>query len=62
MALSDGLRRERLLLHRIAKRLRALFSKEPEQPPEDPHAHVTAPKRPRPSGRSAAAVAEMPEE
>jgi hypothetical protein len=37
------------------------FRKEPEAPP-DPYAYVTAPKRPRPSGRSAAAVAEMPEE
>jgi len=37
------------------------FRKEPE-PPLDPYAYVTAPKKPRPSNRSAAAVAELPEE
>jgi hypothetical protein len=30
--------------------------------PEDPFAYVTAPKKPRPSDRSAAAVADLPEE
>ena len=30
-------------------------------PPEDPYAYVTAPKKPRPPYRSAAAVAEPPE-
>jgi len=35
--------------------------KEPE-PPVDPYAYVTAPKKPRPSNRSGAAVAELPEE
>jgi hypothetical protein len=38
--------------------------KEPEPPgyPGDPFAYVTAPKKPRPSNRSAAAIAELPEE
>ena len=35
--------------------------KEPE-PPVDPYAYVTAPKKPRPSNRSGAAVAELPED
>ncbi len=34
---------------------------EPESP-ADPYAYVMAPKKPRPSGRGAAAVAEWPEE
>jgi hypothetical protein len=32
------------------------------EPPGDPYAYVTAPKKPRPSNRGAAAVAELPEE
>jgi len=40
---------------------RLFRKKEPEQP-EDPHAYVTAPKRPRSPSRSAAAVAEKPED
>lgn len=45
------------------ERLRKLFRKEPDNPPAaDPYAYVTAPKRPRPSNRGAAAVAELPEE
>jgi hypothetical protein len=35
--------------------------KKPE-PPVDPYAYVTAPKKPRPSNRSGDAVAELPEE
>jgi hypothetical protein len=35
--------------------------KEPD-PPVDPYAYVTAPKKPRPSNRSGAAVAELPED
>jgi hypothetical protein len=55
---------------RIRRALRNLFQriykkqpsrKEPDLP-EDPYAYVTAPKKPRPSNRSAAAVAEPPEE
>lgn len=36
-------------------RLKRLFRREPESP-EDPYAYVGAPKKPRPSGRSAAAA------
>ncbi len=36
--------------------------KKPDAPPEDPYAYVTAPRKPRPSNRSAAAVMELPEE
>jgi hypothetical protein len=43
------------------ERIKKFFRKEPESP-EDPYAYVTAPKRPRPSNRSAAAVMELPEE
>jgi hypothetical protein len=55
---------QRLSRFRVAlERLKKLFKKEPEEPPAaDPYAYVTAPKRPRPSNRSAAAVAEVPEE
>lgn len=53
--------RLRKIWQRILERVgKSPFRKEPE-PPEDPHAYVTAPKRPRPSGRSAAAVAELPD-
>ncbi len=44
------------------KRIKNFFKKQPEPPAEDPYAYVTAPKKPRPSNRSAAAVAERPEE
>ena len=52
--------RIRMLMQRIAK-----FFARPEPEPElpgDPYAYVTAPKRPKPSGRGAAAVAELPKE
>lgn len=42
------------------ERLRKLFQREPEEPPAaDPYAYVSAPKKPRPSTRSGAAVAEL---
>jgi hypothetical protein len=44
------------------ERIKKLFRKAPEPPAEDPYAYVTAPKKPRPSGRSAAAVLDLPEE
>ena len=50
------------------QRIMALFRrssprKEPEPgSPLDPYVYVGAPKKPRPTGRSAAAVAELPEE
>jgi hypothetical protein len=55
-----------LIYRRIQARLQAILQrirkrKEPE-PPEDPFAYVTAPRRPRTPNRSAAAVAEWPEE
>jgi hypothetical protein len=42
-------------------RIKNLFRKEPNPPAADPYAYVTAPKKPRPSNRSAAAVAEIEE-
>lgn len=45
----------------LLERIRKLFGKDPELP-GDPYAYVTAPKKPRPSNRSAAAVLELPEE
>jgi hypothetical protein len=52
------------ILHRFLGWIKRGMRKEPEPPgyPGDPYAYVTAPKKPRPSGRSAAAVAELPEE
>lgn len=44
----------------VMKWIRRGFRKEPE-PPLDPYAYVTAPRKPRPSGRNAAAVAELEE-
>ncbi len=46
---------------RALRKLRDWFRREPESP-EDPHAYVTAPKKPRPGSFSASAVAEPPEE
>jgi hypothetical protein len=40
---------------------RLLRRKGEPQEPEDPYSYVTAPKKPKPSSRSAAAVAEPPE-
>lgn len=45
----------------LIEKIKRLFRKEPELP-EDPYAYVTAPKKPRSPYRSAAAVAELPEE
>jgi hypothetical protein len=56
-AMSSQLSRIRALL----EKLRQLFRKDPD-PPVDPYAYVGAPKKPRPSNRSAAAVMELPEE
>jgi hypothetical protein len=43
--------------------IRGAGRKEPEPgSPEDPYAYVAAPRKPRPSPRRAAAVAELPEE
>ena len=43
------------------ERIKRLFRRRPDVP-EDPYAYVTAPKKPRPPGRSAAAVAEKPDD
>jgi len=54
-------------LRKLFRRLTGLFRprararKEPE-PPVDPYAYVTAPKKPRPPNRSGSAVAELPED
>lgn len=53
--------RLRKLFRRLSGWLRQRRRKEPE-PPVDPYAYVTAPKKPRPSNRSGAAVAELPED
>jgi len=45
----------------VAKRITRLFRGKPE-PPDDPYAYVTAPRKPRPPYRSAAAVADRPED
>ncbi|HET8825354.1 MAG TPA: hypothetical protein VFM77_09505 [Terriglobales bacterium] len=43
----------------IFEKLKKVFCRrEPEQP-QDPYAYVTAPRKPRPSSRSAAAVADL---
>jgi hypothetical protein len=44
------------------EKIKRVFRKEPRLPEEDPYAYVAAPKKPRPPYRSAAAVAEEPEE
>jgi hypothetical protein len=53
--------RLRELLRRLMGWLPQSARKEPE-PPVDPYAYVTAPKKPQPSNRSGAAVAELPED
>jgi hypothetical protein len=53
--------RIRELFRRMMGLFRRRASKEPE-PPVDPYAYVTAPKKPWPSNRSGAAVAELPED
>ena len=41
--------------------VKCFFKRKPDVP-EDPYAYVTAPKKPRPPYRSAAAVADRPED
>lgn len=53
--------RLRELFRRLTGWLRRQSRKEPD-PPVDPYAYVTAPKKPRPPNRSGAAVAELPED
>ena len=44
------------------EKAKRLFKREPRSAEDDPHAYVTAPKKPRPPYRSAAAVADPPED
>jgi hypothetical protein len=44
------------------EKAKRLFKREPRLPEEDPYAYVTAPKKPRPPYRSAAVVADRPED
>ena len=53
--------RFRELFRRLMGWLPQRARKEPE-PPVDPYAYVTAPRKPWPSNRSGAAVAELPED
>jgi hypothetical protein len=55
------MREKRNFVERLIWKLKHFFKPEPEIP-EDPYAYVSAPKKPRLPGRSAAAVAELPEE
>jgi hypothetical protein len=50
------------MLHRVLSWISRTRRKEPDPPAVDPYAYVTAPKKPRTPNRSAAAVAELPEE
>lgn len=44
------------------RRIKRLFTGNPNLPEDDPYAYVTAPTKPRPPHRSAAAVADPPDE
>ncbi|HKW17638.1 MAG TPA: hypothetical protein VJO35_09040 [Terriglobales bacterium] len=55
------MRKKQNFIEKVYRKLRHFLKREPEIP-EDPYAYVTAPKKPRLPGRSAAAVAEVPEE
>ncbi len=48
-------------MKRFVKALKKLLGRGKPEWPEDPYARVTAPKKPRPPYRSAAAVADPPE-
>ena len=54
--------RLRELFRRLMGWLPRRAHNEPGPPPVDPYAYVTAPRKPRPSNRSGAAVAELPED
>jgi hypothetical protein len=47
-------------LQRLKDAIKRLLKREPE-PPEDPFSYVTVRRKPRPGGRSAAAVLEEPD-
>jgi hypothetical protein len=48
-------------LSAVVEKIKRLFGREPRLPEEDPYVYVTAPKKPRPPCRSAAAVADEPD-
>ncbi len=50
------------LVQRIKKRKGPASNRKEPEAPEDPYSYVTAPRKPRTPNRSAAAVAEWPEE
>jgi hypothetical protein len=50
------------LIRAVIERIKRLFKRKPDVPEDDPYVYVTAPKKPRPPYRSAAAVAEWPED
>ena len=52
---------EKTQLQKLLQKIRRFFKREPEMP-EDPYFYVSAPKKPRLPGRSAAAVADVPED
>ena len=52
---------DREIAKRLLNKLKALIAGK-RNPPEDPYAYVTAPKKPRPPYFSAAAVADRPDE
>jgi len=56
--------RIRETIRRALAAIRKKLGKSSDRPdlPQDPYAYVTAPKRPRPSNRGAAAIAELPED
>jgi hypothetical protein len=49
-------------LSAAVEKIKRLFRSEPHLPEDDPHSYVTSPKKPRPPYRSAAAVADKPED
>jgi hypothetical protein len=49
-------------LSAAVEKIKRLLRREPHLPEDDPHAYVTSPKKPRPPYRSAAAVADKPED
>jgi len=52
----------KMLALMLTGRLESRMRKPPGASPDDPHAYVTAPKKPGPPNRSASAVADLPEE
>ena len=57
----QGMQKQKWLSQRIKRIIDAVKRFLKPEPPEDPYAYVTARRRPRPGGRSAAAVVERPD-